>query len=98
MPLGLFTDVGERGSMLSGGQAQRISLARALLSGRRILLLDEPTSQIDIESENRLVDAIDALGPDWTVLMVTHRHRLLRVADTTYRLADGRLQVEEDAR
>lgn len=98
MPLGLFTDVGERGSMLSGGQAQRISLARALLSGRRILLLDEPTSQIDIESENRLVDAIDALGPDWTVLMVTHRHRLLRVADTTYRLADGRLQVEEDTR
>ncbi len=91
MPAGLYTEVGEQGSLISGGQAQRISLARALLSGRRILLLDEPTSQIDMESEDHLIAALDGLGPDWTLLMVTHRHSLLRIADETWDLSEGRL-------
>ena len=91
MPKGLDTDVGEQGAFLSGGQAQRISIARALLSGRRILLLDEPTSQVDIESEARIVDALRSLGRDLTVVLVTHRSALLDVADKVYEMKDGML-------
>ena len=88
MPEGIDTDVGEQGAFLSGGQAQRISIARALLSGRRILLLDEPTSQVDIESEARIVDALRSLGRDLTVVLVTHRSALLDVADKVYEMKD----------
>ena len=91
MPEGIDTDVGEQGAFLSGGQAQRISIARALLSGRRILLLDEPTSQVDIESEARIVDALRSLGRDLTVVFVTHRSALLDVADKVYEMKDGML-------
>ena len=91
MPEGIDTDVGEQGAFLSGGQAQRISIARALLSGRRILLLDEPTSQVDIESEARIVDALRSLGRDLTVILVTHRSALLDVADKVYEMKDGML-------
>lgn len=92
MPGALETEVGEAGQLISGGQAQRISLARALLSGRRILLLDEPTSQIDVESEERLIAALDALGPEWTILMVTHRPSLLRIADAAWSMTAGTLR------
>lgn len=97
MPRGLHTDLGEGAALVSGGQAQRISLARALLSGRRILLLDEPTSQVDIESETHIIDALGSLPRDWTLLMVTHRPSLLRIADTTLALTDGTLAPMEPA-
>ena len=89
MPQGLNSDVGERGQLISGGQAQRLSLARAFLSGRRILLLDEPTSQVDVVSEAAIIDALAEIGPDWTVLMVTHRRSLLSIADAAHELRDG---------
>ena len=89
MPRGLDSDVGERGQLISGGQAQRLSLARAFLSDRRILLLDEPTSQVDAVSEAAIIDALKEIGPDWTVLVVTHRHSLLAVADSAHQLRDG---------
>lgn len=91
MPCGLDSDVGEQGCLLSGGQAQRISLARAFLSGRKILLLDEPTSHVDMDSEQRIIDAISRIGDDTTVVMVTHRRRLLDLAHDVYRVADGTL-------
>ncbi|WP_308164998.1 ABC transporter ATP-binding protein/permease [Arcanobacterium phocae] len=89
MPDGLHTDVGERGSRLSGGQAQRISLARAFLSGRDILFLDEPTSHVDPESETHIIDAIADIGSDLTVVMVTHRRALLRIANQVYTVTNG---------
>ncbi|MDO5747482.1 MAG: ATP-binding cassette domain-containing protein [Actinomycetaceae bacterium] len=91
MPDQLETDVGEQGTLISGGQAQRLSLARAFLSQREILLLDEPTSQVDIESERQLIDAIGSIGNTRTVVVVTHRYSLLCLADTIYELTDGRL-------
>lgn len=97
MPSGLDTYLGEGASLVSGGQAQRISLARALLSGRTILLLDEPTSHIDIESEAALIDAIAALPRDRTMVIVTHRPSLLRLVDTVYMLTDGKLRIKESS-
>ena len=98
MPRGLDSDVGERGQFISGGQAQRISLARAFLSGRRILLLDEPTSQVDIASEAEIINALADLGPEWTVLVVTHRPSLLRIVDEAHELVDGTLRTLEVTR
>ncbi len=93
---GLTTEVGERGSFLSGGQAQRLSLARALLSERKILLMDEPTSQVDLESERLIVEAIANIPNDITVIIVTHRQSLLKAVDRVYRLVEGKLvQVDE---
>lgn len=91
MPDGIESDVGEQGALISGGQAQRLSIARALLSGRSILLLDEPTSQVDIESEGRMVDALRGLGRDLTVILVTHRSALLDIVDEVYEMRDGKL-------
>lgn len=95
MPDGLSTYLGEGAALISGGQAQRISLARALLSGRKVLFLDEPTSQVDMESEARIVAAVAALPADRTVVMVTHRPSLLESADSAYRMVDGRLEHME---
>jgi ATP-binding cassette subfamily C protein len=95
MPQGLYTDVGEQGVLISGGQAQRLSLARALLSGRKILLLDEPTSQVDRESERAIIEAIKGFGPEWTLLIVTHRRALLEVADAAYEMKHGELHPME---
>ena len=97
MPRGLDSDVGERGQLISGGQAQRLSLARAFLSDRRILLLDEPISQVDAVSEAAIIDALKEIGPNWTVLVVTHRHSLLAVADSAHQLRDGVLLPLETA-
>lgn len=91
MPKGLDSDVGEQGRLVSGGQAQRISLARAFLSGRNILLLDEPTSHVDMDSERRIIDAISQIGEDTTVVVVTHRHRLLELAHDVQRVGGGTL-------
>lgn len=71
MPQGLHTHLGEGATLVSGGQAQRISIARALLSGRKLLLLDEPTSHVDLESERKIAQALSELPRDWTVLMTT---------------------------
>lgn len=99
MPQGLLTEVGERASMLSGGQAQRLSLARALLSGRNILLLDEPTSHVDMESEAKIIDAIDDLRGQLSILIITHRPSMLRLADSVWEMSDGTLaKVSEVAR
>lgn len=91
MEAGINTQIGERGLAISGGQAQRLSLARALLAARPILLLDEPTSQVDSVSERIIVDLVARLRGSVTVIIVTHRHKALRGADHIYELAGGKL-------
>ncbi len=73
LPQGLDTIVGDRGLSLSGGERQRIVLARTLLSSPSILLLDEATSALDIESEERILAAIDLLHKKMSVVIITHR-------------------------
>jgi ABC-type multidrug transport system fused ATPase/permease subunit len=87
----LATRVGERGLSLSGGQAQRVAVARALLKDAPILVLDEPTSQVDAASEAALVDALDRAGEGRTVLIVAHRLSTVRGADQVLVLAEGRI-------
>lgn len=90
-PDGLATRVGERGLSLSGGQAQRLAVARALLKDAPVLLLDEPTSQVDAASESALVEALDRAGEGRTVLVVAHRLSTVRGADEVLVLAEGRV-------
>lgn len=87
----LATRVGERGLSLSGGQAQRVAVARALLKDAPVLLLDEPTSQVDAASESALVEALDRAGDGRTVVLVAHRLSTVRGADEVLVLAEGRI-------
>ena len=89
LPDGLQTVVGERGVRLSGGQRQRLSIARTLLARPSLLLLDEPTSAVDAESETQVVAALDELTRGRTALIVTHRPSLARTADRVIVLAGG---------
>lgn len=91
LPDGLQTVVGERGVRLSGGQRQRLSIARTLLARPSLLLLDEPTSAVDAESETQVVAALDELTRGRTALIVTHRPSLARTADRVIVLAGGRV-------
>lgn len=91
-PKGLDTTVGEDAYALSGGQAQRLSLARALLSERDLLLLDEPTSQIDLASEAAIIQALSEIAKEKTILLLTHRASALEYADRVLFLKDGALR------
>jgi ATP-binding cassette subfamily C protein len=89
LPRGLDTEVGERGMKLSGGEKQRLALARALLRRPQLLILDEATSALDADNNRLVHDAIRALHGSMTVLVVTHRHEELAG------LVDGLVRVDE---
>jgi len=91
LPSGIDEPIGEGGRSLSGGQAQRISLARALLSERPILLLDEPTSQLDIETELELKTTILSVFRDRTLILATHRLHWMAEMDWVWVMDKGRL-------
>ena len=82
-------EVGEMGSKLSGGQRQRIAIARALLKDAPILILDEATSNLDVETEREVKTAIDALTQDRTTLVIAHRLSAIVDADEIHVLKDG---------
>jgi ATP-binding cassette subfamily C protein len=86
---GLDTVVGERGALLSQGERQRLAIARALLRRPELLVLDEATNSLDYENEARVLDAIDKLRPEITVLIITHRLSTIRWADLIYVVEDG---------
>jgi ABC-type multidrug transport system fused ATPase/permease subunit len=91
MPRGYDTVVGERGIRLSGGQKQRISIARAFLANPRILLLDEPTSSVEPDSEAAIIAALDRLMTGRTTVLTSHRPSLINQADVVYVIQDGRV-------
>jgi ABC-type multidrug transport system fused ATPase/permease subunit len=96
LPEGYATLVGERGVRLSGGQKQRLAVARALLTDPPLLLLDEPTSAVEPESEALILEALERLMRGRTTLVVSHRLSLARAADRVVVLAGGRI-VEDGA-
>jgi len=91
LPLGYGTPVGERGVWLSGGQKQRIALARVLLTDPRILILDEPTSSVDADTEWRLQQALQEVRAGRTTFVIAHRLWTVQQADQILVLRAGRI-------
>ena len=91
LPEGYETQVGERGSRLSGGERQRISLARAFLRNSPILILDEPTSSVDVHTEAAIMEATERLMSGRTTFMIAHRLSTLKSCDLVLVLDQGRL-------
>ena len=94
LPDGYDTMIGEGGASLSGGEKQRISIARALIKDAPIVIFDEATANVDPENEDRLQMAIEALTKDKTVIMIAHRLKTVRNADKILVLDHGKI-VEE---
>jgi len=89
---GYDTKIGENGAKLSGGQKQRIGIARALYPSPEILIFDEVTSSLDLETEKDLLESISNLKNNKTILIVTHRTSLLRDCNKVFELTDGELK------
>jgi ATP-binding cassette subfamily B protein len=89
LPAGFETPVGERGMRLSGGERQRISLARAFLKDAPILILDEPTSAVDVKTEAGIMDAMQRLMQGRTTFMIAHRLDTLAVCDMQVEMEKG---------
>ncbi|HKF71151.1 MAG TPA: ABC transporter ATP-binding protein, partial [Stellaceae bacterium] len=93
LPQGYRTPLGPRGTQLSGGERQRLSLARAFLKDAPILILDEPTSSVDAQTERGILEGIKRLMEGRTTFMITHRLMTLEGCDVLLLLERGRLQV-----
>lgn len=91
LPQGIDTQVGERGAKISGGQRQRLGIARAMLTHPRLLVLDEATSSLDAETEESISNAITSLHGSTTVVMIAHRLSTVRNADVVIYLSEGRI-------
>ena len=86
---GYDTVLGERGVKMSGGQRQRIALARAFYHERNVLVLDESTSALDVETEAEVIDEIRMLHGKVTMIIIAHRHSMLKNCDRIYKLEEG---------
>lgn len=91
LPDGYETVIGEGGASLSGGEKQRISIARAIMKDSPIIILDEATANVDPENEKELMEAIDALTKEKTIFMIAHRLKTVRNADRILVLDNGRI-------
>ena len=91
LPNGYNTVIGEGGASLSGGEKQRISIARAIMKDAPIIILDEATANVDPENEKELVDAVEALTKEKTIIMIAHRLKTVRHADQIAVVDKGRI-------
>ena len=91
LPDGYNTVIGEGGASLSGGEKQRISIARAIMKDAPIIILDEATANVDPENEKELVDAVEALTKEKTIIMIAHRLKTVRHADQIAVVDKGRI-------
>ncbi len=93
LPEGYATRIGERGAKLSGGEKQRLALARAFLKQAPVLILDEPTSAVDIRTEAAIMDATEALMRGRTAFIIAHRLSTIRNCDVLFALQNGELTL-----
>jgi ABC-type multidrug transport system fused ATPase/permease subunit len=97
LPQGYDTVLGPRGDGLSGGQKQRLAIARTLLRDPAVLVLDEPTTGLDAENEDKVLAGLERLMRDRTVIVITHSPKLAALADRTVALKDGRIAFDSHA-
>lgn len=93
LPNGVHTDIGKRKDELSGGQLQRIGLARALYTEPKLLIMDEATSALDAESENEINKALDRMRKKVTVILIAHRLNTIQRSDVVFFLEGGRIEA-----
>lgn len=91
LPDGLETAIGERGVRLSGGQRQRIGIARALYRNPDVLIFDEATSALDNDTEEAIMEAINALHGKKTMIIIAHRLSTIRECDSVFQVEDGKI-------
>ena len=91
LPDGYDTVIGEGGASLSGGEKQRISIARAMMKDAPVIFLDEATANVDPENENDLMKAIQALTEEKTVIMIAHRLKTVEHADQIFVIDHGKI-------
>lgn len=89
LPNGFDTLLGEKGQNLSGGQMQRIALARTIIQDTYIMVFDEPTSALDVTNEQFFIDFVNELRKEHLIIIITHRESLLQAADAVYRVVNG---------
>jgi len=92
LPKGLDTLIGEMGSRLSGGQQQRISIARALYNNPEVIIFDEATNSLDIDTESKIMDTIYNIKKDKTLILIAHRSSTLSQCDNIYELKNGSIK------
>lgn len=92
-PMGYETLVGERGVKLSGGQRQRIGIARALYKQSEVIIFDEATSSLDVDTENDVMNALEELNQNLTIIMVTHRLSTLKNCSEIYKIENGEISL-----
>jgi subfamily B ATP-binding cassette protein MsbA len=92
LPQGLDTIIGERGATVSGGQRQRLAIARAIVRDPKLLILDEPTSALDAQTESEVIEAMAAASAGRTTIIITHRPSTVEGAHWILRLARGRIE------
>lgn len=91
LPNGYDTEVGELGDTLSGGEKQRIGIARAFLHDAQMILMDEPTSNLDSLNEGIILKSLKESSEEKTIVLVSHRISTMNIADTVYEMKDGRI-------
>jgi ATP-binding cassette subfamily C protein len=91
LPEGINTIVGERGMRLSGGEKQRIALARAFYFQRQVIIMDEATSSLDNETEKEVIDSILSIKRKVTMIIIAHRLNTVKNCDFIYKLENGEI-------
>jgi ATP-binding cassette subfamily C protein len=95
MEVGLDTVLGERGTLISGGERQRLCLARAVLRRPWLFVLDEATSAIDVPAERKILGAIASLCPRPTIIIISHRDETLASCNRILRFENGQIVADE---
>ena len=95
LPGGLDAQLADRGMSLSGGQRQSIALARTLVTSSEVLILDEPTASMDLNSETLFTQKLEGYAKDRTVIVATHRLPVLNSVDRVIVLAEGKIVLDE---
>lgn len=95
LPDGIYSEIGDRGVRLSGGQRQRIGIARALYREPEVLILDEATSALDNETETAVMESIENLHGQTTLIIIAHRLTTIRNCDEVYEVGDGKIKLRE---